>query len=401
MSFSPAERMTRFRPSASTSASEHVRALKAEGRDIIDLTVGEPDFPTPENVKRAALAAMEADQTHYTNVAGTSELLAAIAAKLKRDQGLDYAPAEIMASAGGKQAMFNAFAASVGPGDEIVMPLPYWISYPNQVLLADATPVFVEGRAERDYKTAPSDLAAAIGEKTKWLVINSPCNPTGAVYSPAELAALAEVLREAPDVWIMADEIYEHLVYGDARHVSILEVAPDLRKRTLIINGVSKAYAMTGWRLGFAAGPAPLIAAMTKVQSQVTSCPSSIAQAAAAEALAGPQDVLAARRETMGERRDIIFQALAQMDGLETRRPDGAMYLFCDCRGLIGRHPPDGPVLEDDQAVVRYLLEAAEVALVPGGAYGMPGHFRLCFAVDGALLEEAGRRIRAACGALK
>ena len=386
MSFSPAERMTRFRPSASTSAAQHARALKAEGRDIIDLTLGEPDFPTPENVKRAALAAMEADQTHYTNVAGTPALLAAIAAKLKRDQGFDYDAGELMASAGGKQAMFNAFAASVGPGDEIVVPLPYWISYPNQVLLADATPVFVEGRAENDYKPAPADVAAAMRPETKWLVLNSPCNPTGAVFSAGELAALAEVLRQHPDVWIMADEIYEHLVYGEARHVSILEVAPDLRDRTLVINGVSKAYAMTGWRLGFAAGPAPLIAAMTKVQSQVTSCPSSIAQAAAAEAVAGPQEVLAERRAIMTGRRDTIFQALAQVEGLRTRRPDGAMYLFCDCRGLIGRRTAEGAALDDDQAVVRYLLEAAEVAVVPGGAYGMPGHFRL------SCLEPSGAR---------
>lgn len=401
MNFSPAERMTRFRPSASTSAAEHARTLKAEGRDIIDLTLGEPDFPTPDNVKRAALAAMDADQTHYTNVAGTPALLAAIQAKLKRDQGLDYETSEVMAAAGGKQAMFNAFAASAGPGDEILVPLPYWISYPNQVLLSDATPVFVEGLAENGYKLVAADLAAAIRPETKWLVINSPCNPTGAVYSAGELSSLAEVLRGAPHVWIMADEIYEHLVYGLAEHVSILQVAPDLRERTLIINGVSKAYAMTGWRLGFAAGPAPLIAAMTKVQSQVTSCPSTIAQAAAAEAVTGPQEVLAERREIMTRRRDTIFQALAQVDGLKTSRPDGAMYLFCDCRGLIGRIMPDGTALADDQALVRYLLEAAEVALVPGDAYGMPGHFRLSFAVDEAVLEAAGRRLRAACDALK
>ncbi len=401
MSFSPAERMSRFQPSASTSAAQHARTLKAEGRDIIDLTLGEPDFATPENVKQAALAAMDADETHYTNVAGTPALLAAIAAKLKRDQELDYEASELMASAGGKQAMFNAFAASAGPGDEILVPLPYWISYPNQTLLADATPVFVEGRAENGYKLAAADLAAAIRPASRWLVLNSPCNPTGAVYSADELAALAEVLREHPHVWIMADEIYEHLVYGDVTHVSLLEVAPDLKPRTLIINGVSKAYAMTGWRLGFAAGPAPLIAAMTKVQSQVTSCPSAISQAAAAEAIAGPQEVLAERRAIMTARRDTIFQALAQVEGLKTWRPDGAMYLFCDASGLIGRRDAEGREIADDQDLVRYLLDTGEVALVPGGAYGVPNHFRLSFAIDEALLAEAGRRIRAACDALK
>ncbi len=398
--FTPAERMGRFRPSASTSAAEHARALKAEGRDIIDLTLGEPDFPTPENVKRAALAAMSADQTHYTNVAGTPALLAAIAHKLKRDNDLEYAAEEIIASAGGKQAMFNAFAATLGAGDEVVVPLPYWISYPNQVLLSDATPVFVEGRAENGYKPAPEDLAAAMGPRTRWLVLNSPCNPTGAVFDSAELEALAEMLFAHPEVWVMADEIYEHLIYGAAEHVSILQVAPGLRDRTLIVNGVSKAYAMTGWRLGFAAGPAALIAAMAKIQSQVTSCPSSIAQAAAAEALAGPQEVLAERRRIMAARRDRILRALNQVEGLRTSRPDGAIYLFCDCRGLLGRRPPEGLALAYDQAVVGYLLEAAGVALVPGGAYGMAGHFRLSFAADETVLEEAGRRLRAACDKL-
>ena len=395
-----APRMNRFQPSASTAAAARARALKAEGRDIIDLSIGEPNFSTPDNVKAAALRAMENDETHYTNVAGTPALLDAIREKFKRDNGLDYAANEVIASTGGKQVMFNAFLATVRDGDEIVVPVPYWISYPNQVLVADGKPVFVTCAEANGFKLTAEDLAAAINARTRWVTLNSPANPSGAVYSAPELAAIAEVLRRHPHVMIMADEIYEHLVYGDNRHISLVQVAPELKQRTLVVNGVSKAYAMTGWRIGFAGGPADLIQAMVKLQSQATSCPSSISQAAAIEALSGPQDVLEERRAIMQERRDIIFEGLSQIDGMTTSRPGGAMYLFCNCRGLFGRHTPAGDRIDDDGDVVEYLLEEAGVSVVPGGAYGVAGYFRVSFAAATEDLAEGAKRIRQACAAL-
>ncbi len=395
-----APRMTRFQPSASTAAAARARGLKAAGRDIIDLSIGEPDFATPDNVKAAARRALDEDQTHYTNVAGTPALVEAIREKFRRDNGLDYGADEIIASAGGKQVMFNAFLATVRQGDEIVVPVPYWISYPNQVLVGDGTPVFAATNEATGFKLTASDLDAAIGEKTRWVVLNSPANPSGAVYSHAELAALAAVLTRHPGVLVMVDEIYEHLIYGTAEHHSLVAVEPALRDRVLVVNGVSKAYAMTGWRLGYGAGPGWLIQAMAKLQSQATSCPSAISQAAAVEALTGPQTVLAERRAIMAERRDTIFEALAQIDGITAYRPEGAMYLFCNCRGLLGRRRPDGGVIGDDGDVVEYLLDAAGVSVVPGGAYGSAGYFRVSFAISTEALREAGRRIREACGAL-
>jgi aspartate aminotransferase len=395
-----APRMTRFQPSASTAAAARARGLKAAGRDIIDLSLGEPDFATPENVKAAARRALEEDQTHYTNVAGTPALIEAIREKFQRENGLAYGADEIIASTGGKQVMFNAFLATVREGDEIIVPVPYWISYPNQALVADGRPVFVPCPEASGFKLQARDLDAAIGEKTRWVVVNSPANPSGAVYSGDELAALAAVLKRHPEVLVMADEIYEHLIYGGAEHHSLVRLEPALRDRTLVVNGVSKAYAMTGWRLGYGAGPAWLIRAMVKLQSQATSCPSSISQAAAVEALSGPQAVLAERRAIMEQRRDAIFEALAQIDGITAHRPEGALYLFCNCQGLVGRRRPDGGVIGDDGDVVAYLLEAAGVAVVPGGAYGLPGYFRLSFATRTEALLEGGRRIRQAVAAL-
>lgn len=397
---STAPRMDRFKPSASTVASARARALRAEGRDIISLSIGEPDFPTPVNIKEAAMRAMDRDETHYTNVGGTAELVDAIRAKFKRDNDLDYGPDQVMASAGGKQVLFNAFVTTVSAGDEVIVPAPYWISYPSQVLLAGGTPVFVPCPENNGFKLRPEDLEAAITERTKWVVLNSPSNPSGAVYSPDELQALADVLLVHADVWVLTDDIYEHLIYDGRAFATPAQVEPALFERTLTVNGVSKAYSMTGWRLGFAGGPAPLIKTMTKLQSQTTSCPSTVGQAAAVEALTGPQDVLAERRGIMQCRRDAIFSVLDGIDGLSCQRPEGAMYIYVSCRGVLGKRTPSGTVIETDQDFTLYLLDAADVAVVQGDAYGLSPYVRVSFAVDADVLEEAGRRIARAVAAL-
>lgn len=395
-----AARLDKFAPSASTEAAVLARKLRAEGHDIVNLSIGQPDFPTPDNVKQAAWRAMENDQTQYTNVGGVVELQDAIREKFRRENGLEYGRDEVIASTGGKQVMFNAFMATMNEGEEAIIPVPYWISYVNQVLLAGGKPVFVPGTGGHDMKLTAEDLASAITPASRWFLFNSPCNPNGAVYTADELLALAEVLRQYPDILIMADEIYEHLIFDGTPHVSIAAVAPDLKDRTLVVNGVSKAYAMTGWRLGYAGGPAPLIQAMVKMQSQNTSCASTISQAAAVEALTGPQDIVEERRAIMQQRRDVIFDALAQTDGLTVHRPPGAMYLFPNCKGLYGRRTPAGKVIENENDLVEYLIRDAGVATVPGGAYGVPGHFRLSFAASMEVLEDGGRRIREACNAL-
>jgi aspartate aminotransferase len=395
-----APRMRRFQPSASTEASARARALKAAGHDIIDFSIGEPDFATPDHVKQAVVEAMGRDETHYTNTGGTVELLDAVREKFRRDNDLVFSRDEVMASSGAKQTMFNAFICTVSSGDEVIVPTPYWISYPNQVELAGGTPVVIECDASSGFKLQADALREAVTDRTKWVVLNSPNNPTGAVYSREELRAIADVLLQHQNVLIMSDEIYECFLYGDARHYSILQVEPALKDRTVIVNGVSKAYAMTGWRIGCVAGPAALIKAMIKLQSQSTSCPSSISQAAAAAAFAGPQDAVAGMMEIMGKRRNIILGILREVNGLAIAPPDGAMYLFCNCETFFGRKLADGKTIQSDLDFCEYLLTHAGVNTTPGAAYGAPGYFRLSFATSTELLEKGGRRIAAACKAL-
>jgi len=391
----------RIKPSATLAMTTRTLELKAQGVDVIGLGAGEPDFDTPDFVKQAAIAAIEGGKTKYTNVDGTAELKAAIAAKFKRDNGLDYAPAQISVNVGGKHTLFNALVATVDPGDEVIIPAPYWVSYPDIVNFAGGTPVAVKAGASQNYKIRPEQLDAAITPRTKWFLLNSPSNPTGAAYTRAELEALAEVLRRHPHVWIMADDMYEHIVYDDFKFTTIAEVAPDLYERTLTVNGCSKAYAMTGWRIGFAGGPAPLIKAMAKLQSQSTSNPSSIAQAAATAALNGPQDFLIERNAAFKRRRDLVVSMLNQVNGISCPRPEGAFYVYPDVSGLIGKTTPGGVRIENDEALVTYFLDDARVAAVHGGAFGLEPAFRVSYATSEALLTEACQRIQAACAALR
>jgi len=391
----------RIKPSATLAMTTRTLELKAQGVDVIGLGAGEPDFDTPDFVKQAAIAAIEGGKTKYTNVDGTAELKAAIAAKFKRDNGLDYAPAQISVNVGGKHTLFNALVATVDPGDEVIIPAPYWVSYPDIVNFAGGTPVAVKAGASQNYKIRPEQLDAAITPRTKWFLLNSPSNPTGAAYTRAELEALAEVLRRHPHVWIMADDMYEHIVYDDFQFTTIAEVAPDLYERTLTVNGCSKAYAMTGWRIGFAGGPAPLIKAMAKLQSQSTSNPSSIAQAAATAALNGPQDFLIERNAAFKRRRDLVVSMLNQVNGISCPRPEGAFYVYPDVSGLIGKTTPGGVRIENDEALVTYFLDEARVAAVHGGAFGLEPAFRVSYATSEALLTEACQRIQAACAALR
>ena len=400
MMTSLAPRMTRFKPSASTEASAKARALIAAGHDIVDLSIGEPDFATPDNVKQAVVQAMHNNETHYTNTGGTSAVIEAARKKFRRDNALEFTVDEVMVSSGAKHTMFNAFMCTVSKGDEVIVPSPFWISYPNQVELAGGKPVILECGAAANYKLSAEVLKPAITEKTRWLVLNTPNNPTGAVYTQQELRAIADVLLDHPRVMVMSDEIYEHFLYDGAEHISILQVEPALKDRTVIVNGVSKAYAMTGWRIGCVAGPNDLIKAMAKLQSQSTSCPSSISQAAAVEALAGPQDAVSDMMAQMGRRRDLILELLRPINGLAIAPPDGAMYLFCNVETLLGRKTPNGNAIENDLDFVGYLLADAGVNVIPGIAYGAPGHFRLSFATSDENLKEAGQRISEACRAL-
>jgi len=396
-----APRMTRFKPSASTETASLARALRAEGREIVDFSIGEPDFETPENVKAAVRRAMDLNETHYTNTGGTAPLVEAIREKFLRENNLSFEADEIVVSAGAKHTMFNAFMCTVTDGDEIIVPVPYWISYPNQVLIAGGVPVLVNCSDENGFILQAEDLEAAITDKTKWVVLNSPGNPTGVIYQREDLRRIADVLLRYPDIWIMTDEIYEHFLYDGARHVSILEIEPSLKKRTVVVNGVSKAYAMTGWRIGYAGAPKQLVKAMVKFQSQSTSCPSSISQAAAVEALTGPQDVVQEQLAIMQDRRNAVFEGLNQVEGLIVKKPQGAMYLFCDCRGLFGRRTPNDKKICSDQDVAAHLLDSQGVSVVPGVAYGLDGYFRLSFATSIEVLDEGTRRIRDACNMLK
>ncbi|NBB82495.1 MAG: aspartate transaminase [Alphaproteobacteria bacterium] len=392
--------LARVKPSPTIAVTTKARELKAAGKDVIGLGAGEPDFDTPDNVKDAAIKAIREGQTKYTAVDGTPELKAAIADKFARENGLTYAADQITVGTGGKQVLFNALMATLNPGDEVIIPAPYWVSYPDMVLLCGGEPKVVECPENNRFKLLPEDLEAAIGPNTKWLILNSPSNPTGAGYTRDELAALADVLRRHPQVWVMTDDMYEHLVYDGFAFTTPAQVAPDLYDRTLTVNGVSKAYAMTGWRIGYAGGPKELIKAMAKVQSQSTSNPSSISQAAAVEALSGTQDYIAERNAVFRERRDLVVAMLNEAPGITCQTPEGAFYVFPGCAGTIGKTTPDGKTIETDEDFVTYLLESVGVAVVQGSAFGLAPFFRISYATSTEALTEACTRIQKACAAL-
>jgi len=396
-----AARLDRIKPSPTIAVTNKARELKAAGRDVIGLGAGEPDFDTPDSIKEAAYKAIAEGDTKYTAVDGTAELKQAIVGKFKRENGLDYGVDQITVGSGGKHVLFNALMATLDPGDEVVIPAPYWVSYPDMVLLADGTPVIVEAAQSNGFILRPEDLEAAITPKTKWLIFNSPSNPTGAAYSLEQLQALGEVLKRHPQVWVLSDEIYEHLVYDDSKFHAIAAAVPELYARTLTMNGVSKAYAMTGWRIGYAGGPAPLIKAIAKVQSQSTSNPSSVSQAAATAALNGPQDYIAMSNEVFRERRDLVVGMLNQATGLDCPTPNGAFYVYPNCAGLIGKTTPDGATIATSEDFAGYLLESEGVAVVHGAAFGLDPHFRISYATATEILEDACQRIQRACASLK
>ncbi len=396
-----ASRLARIKPSQTLAVSKKARDLKAAGRDVIGLGAGEPDFDTPDAIKEGAIAAIRAGETKYTNVDGTPALKEAIAAKFRRDNGLDYRPEQITVGTGGKQVLYNALMATLDPGDEVIVPAPYWVSYPDMVLLAEGTPVLVDCPADRGFLMAPEALEAAITPKTKWLILNSPSNPSGAAYDRDAMKGLTDVLMRHPHVHVLTDDMYEKLVYDNFTFVTPAEVEPGLIERTLTVNGVSKAYAMTGWRIGFAGGPQELIAAMAKVQGQSTSNPSSVSQAAALTALTGPEDYLPERNAAFRARRDAVVAALNDIPELSCRRPDGAFYVFPGCAGAIGRTSPGGRKIETDGDFVTELLEAEGVAVVQGAAFGLSPYFRISYATSMDALQEACVRIARFCAALK
>ena len=390
-------RLDGIRPSATVVLAQLARQLVAEGRDVIDLVEGEADFATPSHIVEAACGAMRAGQTRYTAVGGTPALKAAIADKFRRDNGIDYRPEEIIAGTGAKQVIYNALMCSLDPGDEVVVPSPYWVSYPDIVRLCGGVPVIVDTRPEDGFKLQPAALAAALTPRTRWLILNSPGNPSGAVYAPDELVALLEPVAAHPAMGVLSDDIYEHTTYAPALFATPAAVMPALKDRVLTVNGVSKAYAMTGWRIGFAGGPAGLIAAMAVLQGQSTTNPSSVGQAAALAALTGPQQLLAERRDILRRRRDLLMALLDRIPGLHCPLPEGAFYLFVDAAGLIGRRRPGGDVLGGDVDIAGYFLEQAGVALVPGSSFGRDGYLRLCFARPEPVLTELAARLEAAC----
>jgi aspartate aminotransferase len=399
--FSESVNLRRVKPSATNAASARARALRAAGRDIIALDVGEPDFDTPDNIKAAAIKAIRDGKTKYTDVDGMPELKVAICAKFERENGLAYTPAQVNVSPGGKAVIFNAMMATLNPGDEVVIPTPYWVSYSDMVLLAGGETVFVPTRAESGFKVEPSALEAAITPRTRWLILNSPSNPSGAAYTRGELAAIAAVLLRHPQVWVLTDDMYEHLVFGDFAFTTIAQVEPALYERTLTMNGVSKAYAMTGWRIGYAAGPAPLITAMRKVMSQSTSNPSSISQWASVEALNGPQDFIKPNAKLFESRRDLVVSMVNQAAGLKCPTPEGAFYVYPSCAGLIGKTAPSGKVIASDSDFAAELLDSEGVSVVFGEAFGLSPFFRISYATSNALLEEACARIQRFCGAVR
>ena len=398
--FAESASLRRVKPSATMAASAKARALRAAGRDIIALDAGEPDFDTPQNIKDAAIRAIQDGKTKYTDVDGIPELKEAICAKFRRENGLSYRPSQVNVSPGGKPVIFNAMIASLNPGDEVIIPTPYWVSYPDMVLIAGGEPVFVPTTTENGFKVQPAMLEAAITPRTRWLILNSPSNPSGAAYTRAELEALAAVLMRHPQVWILTDDMYEHLVFGDFEFFTIAQVEPALYDRTLTMNGVSKAYAMTGWRIGYAAGPEPLIAAMRKVVGQSTSNPCSISQWAAVEALNGPQDFIKPNAEVFESRRDLVVSMLNQARGLRCPTPEGAFYVYPSCEGLIGKRVANGNIITSDAVFAAELLEAEGVSVVFGAAFGLSPFFRISYATSTTLLEDACSRIQRFCAAV-
>lgn len=396
-----ADRLTRIEPSASSVASQMARTMKAEGRDVIALSAGEPDFPTPEHVIEAAFAAAKRGETRYTNAAGTPELKKAVIEKFKRENGLTYSMDEVMVGSGGKQLIFDALVATVDVGDEVIIPAPYWISYVDHTKFAGGTPVIVPCSAAAGFKLSPAALEAAITPRTRWLILNSPSNPSGAVYTADELKGLAEVLLRHPDVAIFSDDIYEHILFDGAKFATIAAVEPRLFDRTVTMNGASKVYSMTGWRIGYCGGPAPLLKEMAKLQQQITGSNSSLSQAAALAALTGPQDFVAERTKKFEERRDLVVSMINQVTGLQCAVPKGAFYVFPSCAALIGKRTPDGKVIETDKDLVMYFLESEGVAVVHGAAYGLSPFFRISFAASEDDLRQACERIQRACAALR
>jgi aspartate aminotransferase len=397
-----ADSLQRIKPSATIAVTDKARALKLAGRDVIGLGAGEPDFDTPDNIKEAAIRAIrEGRASKYTNVDGLAELKAAVVAKFKRENGLDYKPSQISVGTGGKQVLYNAFVATLNPGDEVIIPAPYWVSYPDMVLLAGGTPIPVVATAASGFKLKPEQLERAITPRTKWLLLNSPSNPTGAAYTRAELKALTDVLVRHPHVWVMTDDMYEHLVYDDFVFTTPAQIEPALYERTLTVNGVSKAYCMTGWRIGFAGGPEPLIKAMAAIQSQSTSNPAAVSQWAAVEALNGPKDFIPAHNLIFKERRDLCVAMLNQAKGIHCPKPEGAFYVYPSCAGTIGKTAPSGHKIGTDEDFVTELLDAEGVAVVQGTPFGLGPAFRISYATATPLLHEACERIQRFCAGLR
>lgn len=395
-----AARLSRVKPSPTIAVSSKARELKAAGHDVIGLGAGEPDFDTPQHIKDAAKAAIDAGETKYTAVDGTPELKAAIVAKFKRDNKLDYAMNEVMVGTGGKQVLYNAFMATLDPGDEVIIPAPYWVSYPDMAILAEGTPVFIDCPQSVGFKLQPEDLEKAITPKTKWVILNSPSNPTGAGYTWDDMKKITDVLMKHPHVWVLTDDMYEHLVYDDFKFCTPVEVEPGLKDRALTVNGVSKAYCMTGWRIGYCGGPAQLIKAMTAIQSQSTSNTSSISQAAATAALNGPHDFIAKNNEVFKQRRDLVVSMLNQAKGIDCPTPDGAFYVYPSLAGCMGKTTPEGKKIETDEDFVTALLETEGVAAVHGEAFGLSPHLRISYATATEVLEDACQRIQRFCGSL-
>jgi aspartate aminotransferase len=396
-----ASRLSQVHPSVIRTLNERTRELQAKGRNPIDLGIGEPDFDTPENIKRAAIEAIRRGETRYTEIHGSAELRDAIRAKFKRDHGLEYSRDQITVAGGAKLIIFNAMMATLDTGDEVIVPAPYWTTYPDVIRIAEGVPVFVPCPQEHGFKLRADDLEAAITPRTKWLLLNSPSNPTGSTYGREDLAALGEVLARYDKVRVLTDDIYEHLVYNGVEFATMAQAVPSLAERTLTLNGVSKAYAMTGWRLGYAGGPAELIKAMGNVQQQSSTHASSITQAAALEALTGPQAILEERRESFRQRRDLVVNALDAIDGLSCIQPDGSFFAYPSCAGLIGKKTPDGVCMKTDQDFAAHLLEREFVSVVPGAAFGLSPHFRVSFATSTELLQEACARVARVCAALR
>ena len=395
-----ASRLNRIQPSPTIAMSIKARELKAEGKDIIELAAGEPDFPTPFHIIEAAEEAMSRGETKYTDPDGTPALKQAVCDKFKRDNNLEYVTSQVTIGTGGKQVLYNALMATLNEGDEVIIPAPYWVSYPDMVLLAEGTPKIVECPLDKNFILQPEDLERAITPQTKWIILNSPSNPTGSGYTWEDMKKITDVLIRYPNIWVMTDDMYEHLVYDDFKFCTPAEVEPELYSRTLTVNGMSKAFCMTGWRIGYAAGPENLITAIRKIQSQSTSNPCSISQAASVVALNGPMDFLTKNNEVFKQRRDLVCSMLNQAAGITCPTPDGAFYVYPSCAGLIGKKTPDGKVLKSDEDVVTYFLETEGIAAVHGAAFGLSPHFRISYATSTEALEDACQRIQRACTAL-